>query len=99
MRQHEISKHWHHERVCSFGQELLNPRLKTSPESECRAEHFVLSEQNKEDAYGQTKTSEGSRVRALVRVIMFQIMWMHTTFNTSRPGSRGCTFQESRLIY
>src|SRR5258708_38494183 len=48
--QNEISEYSKHERVGAVLDEPVDPKLKSATESELRAEHFLLAQQQKERA-------------------------------------------------
>lgn len=45
--QDKIAQHRDHERISTVGEELVNPELKTSAESELRTEDFVFTKDEK----------------------------------------------------
>ena len=55
----KVAQDRHHERVRAFGQELINPELKSSPESELGSEDFIFTEYEKE--YSNCNTQKGDR--------------------------------------
>lgn len=64
----EIAKERGHEGVgAAFGQELVDPELKTAVQGELRAEDFVLAEDEEEDADGDAESGQGARVAQLGR--------------------------------
>src|SRR5712692_8313896 len=66
MRQDKILQHRRHKRIRASLQKAANPPLKSSAQSEFCAEHFVLGENEKENAYGNAQSGERASI-AIVR--------------------------------
>ena len=68
MGENEIAEDGNHEGVgATFGEELVDPELKTAVQSELSGKDFVLGEDQEEYAYADTKKRQSSEVPGIRR--------------------------------
>ena len=68
MGENEIVEYGGHEGVgAAFGEELVDPELKTAVQSELRVQDFVLGEDQEKYAYADTEKRQSSEVPGIRR--------------------------------